>query len=70
MTVVTTFNSQLANIHVFPAGQIRNNTTMYVSGIADMRGVLIWLRALFPSVLSAEIRGTPHFIVSETWLLR
>jgi hypothetical protein len=50
--VGTTQNTHVANT-CEPAGQRPNKTPIFISGVADTRAFLAWLRASCPSYLTA-----------------
>ena len=47
-----------------PAGQRRNRTPVFITGVTDIRGFLAWLRSRCPKGLTAEIKGEK--LVPET----
>jgi hypothetical protein len=66
MPACTTPNTHVDNSNVVPEGEQTNKTAINVSGVTVTRGFLIWLGALCPSRLSAQITMERLVIVSET----
>ena len=52
--------------HVVPAGERRNKTPIFVSGVSDTRGFLKWLRESCPSGLTAQVKGDKLMHVPKT----
>jgi hypothetical protein len=51
---------------VVPAGERRNKTPIFVSGLNDTRGFLHWLRESCPSGLTAQVKVEKLMLVPET----
>jgi hypothetical protein len=62
MPVGTTTSAQLANIDV-PAGQRRNKKRISITGVTETRAFPFWLRASFPSVLTAQLKHRKFMVV-------
>jgi hypothetical protein len=60
--VGTTVNSYVANTCV-PAGQHPNKTPIFISGVADSITFLAWLRASYPSDLTAQLKAEKLMVV-------
>ena len=58
-------NAQVATNRFATAGEQRNKTPIYVSGVTDTRG-LAWIWALCHSELSAHIKGERLMLVPRT----
>jgi hypothetical protein len=57
---------QAPGVNVVPAGQRRNKTPIFVTGVSDTPGFLAWLRAASRSSLTAQIKAELLVLVSET----
>jgi hypothetical protein len=49
-----------------PPGQRRNRTLMFITGVTDIRGFLVWLRSRCPKSLTAQMKGEKLTMVPET----
>jgi hypothetical protein len=49
-----------------PLRERPNKTPVFVTGVTDTRGFLVWLRTLCPSSLSAQMKGEKVVIVPGT----
>ena len=49
-----------------PAGQRRNRTPIFITGVIDTRGFLAWFRSRCPKGLSAQMKGENLMVVPET----
>src|SRR5215510_15930126 len=65
MPVGATTNTHLASTCV-PAGQRPNKTPIFITGVADTRDFLAWLRASCPSELTAQLKGEKLMVVPST----
>jgi hypothetical protein len=61
----TTENTHMTNTCV-PAGQRPNKTHIFISGVADTRTFLTWLRASCPSDLTAQLKAEKLMVVPST----
>ena len=61
----TTF-IQAPEVNVVPAGQQRNKTPIFITGVSDTRGFLAWMRATCRSGLTAQIKAERLVLVPET----
>jgi hypothetical protein len=59
-------NAQMSSNSAAPAAERHNKTPIFVSGVADTRGILIWIRASCPSGLSAQLKGEKLVLVPRT----
>jgi hypothetical protein len=58
----TTNRAQVANT-CLPAGERRNKTLIFISGVRDARVFLVWLRASCPGGLTAQLKAEKLMVV-------
>jgi hypothetical protein len=49
-----------------PPGQRRNRTPVFITGVTDIRGFLVWLRSRCPKSLTAQMKGESLMVLPET----
>ena len=62
-TPATTISAPAAPV---PAGQRRNRTPVFTTGVTDTRGFLAWLRSRCPKGLTAQMKGENLIVVPQT----
>jgi hypothetical protein len=49
-----------------PPGQRRNRTPVFITGVTDTRGFLVWFRSRCPKSFTAQMKGESLMVVPET----
>ena len=66
MPVGTTSSAQVATKCFAPAVKRQNKTPIYVSGVTDTRGYLMWIQASCHGRLSDQIKGERQMLIPQT----
>jgi hypothetical protein len=61
--VGTTSSTQVATNCVAPTVEQQNKTPIYLSGVIDMRGYLMWIQAASHGGISDQIKGERQMLV-------